>query len=481
LHLYFRSAMAAFIGRQAELDRLIALTAKRTASFVVVRGRRRIGKSRLIQEFAKGFEHAYTFVGLPPERNTTSAHQLEEFCRQLARQFRTAPAQYQDWSDALWALGERVQTGKTLLFFDEISWMGSRDPNFLGKIKNAWDLHFKQNDQLIFVVCGSASAWIEQNLLSNTGFAGRISVTLTMEELPLPDCSRFWPEDVSAYEKFKLLSVTGGIPKYLEEIDPRFSAEDNIKRLCFSAGGFLVDEFRQIFSDILMRDSDTYKKILQVLCAGRQDMEEIKDNVGSGNGRVSEYLHELELAGFVARDYTWDLHSGKGSTLSRFRLKDNYVRFFLKYVEERLDQINQDGFEPKSMLALPEWHTIMGLQFENLVLSNRRELHRLLKIAPDEIVNSNPYFRRKTGGQPGCQIDYLIQTRFDTLYLCEVKFSRNAIGASVIPEVQSKVAAMNRPRGMSCRPVLIHVNGVSSDLIESRYFAHIVDLGRLLA
>jgi uncharacterized protein len=105
-----------------------------------------------------------------------------------------------------------------LLFFDEISWMGSKDPTFLGKRKNAWDLQFKKNDRLVFVVCGSASSWIEENLLSSTGFVGRISYRLTLEELPLPDCNRFWPDSIATYEKFKILSVTGGVPKYLEEI-----------------------------------------------------------------------------------------------------------------------------------------------------------------------------------------------------------------------------------------------------------------------
>src|SRR5260221_14568122 len=98
----------------------------------------------------------------------------------MARQFHPASAQYQDWSDAFWAVGERVQSGKVLLFFDEISWMGSKDPTFLGKIKNLWDLQLKKNDHLIFIVCGSASAWIEKNILSGTGFVGRISFTFTL-------------------------------------------------------------------------------------------------------------------------------------------------------------------------------------------------------------------------------------------------------------------------------------------------------------
>ena len=473
--------MPGFIGRQAELERLVETTQKRSASFIVVRGRRRIGKSRLIEEFAKGFTSYYSFAGLPPEKHTTAKHQLDEFSRQIARQFHTASAQYQDWSDALWAVGERVQTGKVLLFFDEISWMGSKDPTFLGKIKNAWDQQFKKNDRLVFVVCGSASSWIEENLLSSTGFVGRISYTLTLEELPLPDCNRFWPDNIAAYEKFKILSVTGGVPKYLEEIDPKRGAEENIKRLCFTRGGFLVEEFEQVFSDVFLRDSEFYKKILEILCAGAKEMPAIKSLLtGDQHGRVSEYLRELELAGFVARDHTWNLKNGTDARLSRFRLKDNYLRFYLKYVRKNLGKIDRNGYALKSLTSLPEWPTIMGLQFENLVANNRRQLHRLLRLNPEEIVNENPFYQHKTARQPGCQIDYLIQTKFDTLYVCEIKFSRNEIGSAIIPEIRAKIGALSRPRGMSCRPVLIHVNGVNEEVIDSDYFAHIVDMGELL-
>ncbi len=91
---------------------------------------------------------------------------------------------------------------------------------------------------------------LKKNILSSTGFVGRISFTITLRELPLTDCSKFWPKNISVYEKFKVLAVTGGVPKYLEEINPKLSAEDNIKKLCFTEGGLLVREFEQIFSDI---------------------------------------------------------------------------------------------------------------------------------------------------------------------------------------------------------------------------------------
>jgi AAA+ ATPase superfamily predicted ATPase len=468
--------MARFIGRQRELGRLLETLRKSSASFVVVKGRRRVGKSRLIEEFSHHFDHYYVFTGLAPDKDTTAQHQLKEFSRQMARQFKSARALYEDWSDAFWAVAERVQSGKVLLFFDEISWMGSKDPTFLAKIKDVWDRKLKQNDRLVFVVCGSASSWIEENLLSSSAFVGRISYTLTLEPLPLADCDRFWPDSISAYEKFKILSVTGGIPKYLEEVDPKQPAEDNIKRLCFTRGGFLVEEFDLIFSDIFLRDSEDYRRIVEALCAGAKEVGEIEDSLHrSTAGRLPEYLRELELAGFVARDYTWNLRTGEDGKLSRFRLRDNYLRFYLKYIRKNRQKIERENYELKSLGGLPEWGVMMGLQFENLVLNSRRRLHELLRIDPQDITNENPFYQRKTQRHAGCQIDYLIQTRFGSLYVCEIRFSKDPVGSTVITEMKAKIAALGHPKGISYRPVLIHVNGVTTDIIDSDYFAAIVD------
>lgn len=153
----------------------------------------------------------------------------------------------------------------------------------------------------------------------------------------------------------------------------------------------------------------------------------------------------------------------------------------MKYIKKNLAKINRDGYALKSLTSLPEWPCIMGLQFENLVLNNRRQLHRLLRLSPEEIVNETPFYQRKTARQAGCQIDYMIQTKFDTLYVCEIKFSRNEIDRTVIPEVRAKIAALSRPHGMSCRPVLIHVNGVGEEVIDTDYFADIIDMGGLLS
>jgi hypothetical protein len=271
-----RKAMSPFIGREAELARLKGLLNKKSASLIVVRGRRRIGKSRLLAEFGKGMK-SFFFSGMPPVQRTNAKLQREEFAHQIERAGLPG-VKPDDWGNLFWALSKHTDNGKVLVVFDEISWMGGKDPTFLGKLKTAWDMYFSKNPNLIMALCGSISSWIEENVLSSTGFVGRITIDLVLEELPLNVCNAFWhPKEkrIASYEKFKLLSITGGVPRYLEEITPNLPAEKNIQDLCFTQGGLFVREFDEIFSDLFSRRSGSYKEIVTSLAEGPKDLVEI--------------------------------------------------------------------------------------------------------------------------------------------------------------------------------------------------------------
>ena len=155
-----------------------------------------------------------------------------------------------------------------------------------------------------------------------------------------------------------------------------------IRNLCFKKGGFFVHEFDDIFSDLFLRDSVFYREIVQ--CFGFW-IKGIVRNFEAINlepsGRFSEYLAELELTGFIRRDYTWPIETGQDSArLSKYRLSDNYVRFYLKYIDKYRSKIARNTFAIKSLSSLPELQTIMGLQFENLVLNSRKEIYQILGI-----------------------------------------------------------------------------------------------------
>ena len=470
-----------FYGREHELQRLQELAGKKTASLVIIKGRRRIGKSRLASELARrltGYS-ALFFQGLPPTAHLTAGQEREDFAQQINRQLGIPAPRADDWNALLWTIADRTRTGRQLVVLDEINWLGSKDPTFLGKLKNAWDAEFSRNPHMILILSGSLSGWIERNILHHTGFLGRVSLDFTLPELPLAACNLFWGKHrdrITPYEKLRLLSVTGGVPRYLEEVNPALSTDVNIQRMCFAPEGLLFKEFDMIFHDLFSRRDDAYRAIVAALVNGSLDLERLYAALGVGKtGKISEYSSDLVQAGFLSRDYTWDLKTGNEGKHSKLRLSDNYLRFYLKYV-----QPNRRRIERGTLSRLPNIDGILGLQFENIVLKNRLAIFERLNIDPNDVLYDNPFFQRKTLRQAGCQIDYLIQIRQKTLYVCEIKFSKNVVPPSVIADLQQKIARLSVPRHMSYRPVLIHAGAMAESIAEQEYFSSVIDFGELM-
>ncbi|WP_194848565.1 AAA family ATPase [Candidatus Neptunochlamydia vexilliferae] len=475
--------MADFIGRQGELKDLQTLLKKDGASLVVLRGRRRVGKSRLIEEFTFNLP-TISFAGIPPTKNTTAQSQREEFSRQMQYELKIKKPQADDWGALFRELVDLNQERPIVVVLDEISWVGSKDPDFLGKLKLAWDRGFSKNKKLILILCGSVSSWIEENILSSTGFVGRITLSMHLKPLSLSNSCEFWASQgdrVSPYEIFKVLSVTGGVPRYLEEILPSETAEENIHRLCFKESGLLFNEFDQIFNDLFSARSTVCKNILLHMSDRSLFLKDVYEALNvQPSGAYAEHVDDLVKAGFVSRDYTWDLKTGKESNLSRFRVSDNYIRFYLKAILPNKKSILAGTYNASSIVHREGWKSLLGLQFETLVLNNVNELYKHLNIPPGDVQRAGPFFQRKSLKNRGCQIDLLIQTYHRVLYLVEIKFSQNEITNDVKSEVQRKIDALSLPKGFSVKPVLIHVNGVCGSVYPDRFFAHIVDFSDLL-
>jgi uncharacterized protein len=475
-----------FVGREYELDSLQSLTAKRAASLVVVTGRRRIGKSRLVEEFAdRNPKCRRVFLAaLAPQPGITTARQRGAFAEQMQLALGVPPVGHESWMDLFLHLARATERGRWLVLLDEVSWMAGNDPEFLPKLKIVWDQHFKKNPELILILCGSVSSWLDTNILSSTGFVGRVSLHLQVDELPLPHCNEFWgtaKDRISAFDKLKMLSVTGGVPRYLEELIETDSVEDNIRRMCFRPEGILFREFDQIFSELFDRRGPTCGQIVSALAEGHGTLQEICRRLRVVKGGVmSTYLQDLVLAGFVQRDYTWDLRTRAPSKLSRFRLKDNYLRFYQKCVLPHRLAIENRRLARRPLAVLPGWDTIMGLQFENLVLHNRTFIWQRCGLSPSDIEMEGPFFQSPTKRRRGCQIDYLIQTRHGPVYVCEVRFSRNRISGEAEREMHEKLQRLSLPRHCSVLPVLVHANEVSETVLYGDTFSRVIDFSDIL-
>ena len=481
-----------FIGRTEQINQLSALWRKGSSSLVTCQGRRRIGKSRLMDEFAARSGCRYLKLsGLAPRKGMTNDDQLRYFCQRLGEKTGAEDLVARNWREAFALLNAEVArhaSERMIVLLDEISWMGKYDSDFPGYLKDAWDDDLKKHETLILVLCGSVSSWIQRNILDSTGFVGRISLELVLGELPVRDCLQFWRQSadgVSSREVFDLLSVTGGVPMYLEEIDPTLTTNENLRRMAFTKGGTLFNDFTRIFNDVFGAKAKDKRQILSALAFESKTLSEISESLGKvRGGHVSEALEELELAGFLERDGGINPATGKEAKIARYRIRDNYTRFYLRFIEPYAAMIRRGAFNFVSLETLPGWDSILGLQFENLVLNNASELITRLGLDRSLVLSVAPYRKRashekrKAEADSGCQIDILIQLR-QAMYPVEVK-RRNTIGVEVIEQMKEKVARLPNPDAVSIRPVLVYDGNLSPAIIENAYFADVVSAADLL-
>ena len=464
-----------FVGRQFALGRLEGLWQKSTPSLVTVRGRRRIGKSTLISEFARRTaDHFISIDGQAPGEGVDNKVQLRSFVEQLSLQTNAPDVPVKSWLQAFQLLENSLpQEGRTVVLLDEISWMGGYDAAFAGTLKIVWDKRLKAHENLILVLCGSVSSWIAENILRGTGFAGRDSLDLVMDELSLRDCVPFWHETAERTgvgEKLDFLSVTGGVPKYLEELKPQLDANENIRQLCFSPDGILYRDFDQIFSKIFGKKSEDRKAVLKAVSYGSRTLDEIARSLGKErNGHLGDVLEELELAGFIAKDQGVNPSTGKVGRIAQYRLKDNYTRFYLHHIEPHAREIASGLYRFESLSSLQGWSTIKGLQFENLVVSNYRTLLPILGIDGASLLSAAPYRRGRVGDEAGVQVDMLLQTK-STAYVVEIKRQAN-IEADIVTEIGDKVRRLGYRSSASVRTVLVY----EGNLAPSVRLDHAVD------
>ncbi len=475
-----------FFGREDELSQLSALWNKRVSSLVTCRGRRRIGKSTLVEHFSTITKSRFLKIeGRRPRPGMSNADELAAFASQLADQSdaeRTPPA---SWSDAFHRLSREIRDDeRTVVLLDEISWLAYFDDAFADDLKIAWDNVLKKHDRLILVLCGSVSSWIRENIVDNGAYLGRRSLDIVVRELPLHDCARFWgaaAERTSVTEVFDILSVTGGVPRYLEEIDPAMSASENIRRLAFLRNSILRVDFDEMFTDVITRRPAFTGSVLRALVDGPKGADDIAAELSvPRSGNITLALQQLEEAGLVAREAGRNPETGKPVKDRRYRIRDNYVRFYLKFIEPVKEVIDEGLFDFSSLEQFIGWESIMGLQFETLVINNSPDLLRALHMGRVLVLSAAPYRRNPApkSRRKGVQIDLLLQTR-QSVCIVEIKRRRH-IGPEIVDEVQEKCRRLSRPSGVSLKTALVYDGDLAPSVEADGFFDAIVPARSLL-
>ncbi|MBQ6008723.1 MAG: AAA family ATPase [Kiritimatiellae bacterium] len=475
-----------FYGREDILEDMMSLWGKRVSSLVTCRGRRRIGKSTLVAEFARKSSARFIRIeGIKPKREFTKADELQNFAMFLSLQSNATAESYDNWARAFEALAGQIDDdGRIVILLDEISWMAHGDPHFPDILKIAWDTMFKKHDRLILVLCGSVSSWIKDNIIDNSAYLGRRSGDFVVGELPLRDCVKFWgatARNLASRDILDVLSVTGGVPRYLEEINPALSANENIRRMCFARKSPLREDFDDMFFDVITEQQTFTGQVLRCLADGPRTPAEVASKLGlPKGGNTSAALDRLVEAGLVARDHGRNPETGRPVRERRYRLMDNYTKFYLKFIEPVKDIIDDGSYAFTSLDQLKGIDVVLGLAFENLVVNHYREILPRLGLSRALIESAAPFAKRGNAkkNRGGCQVDLLIQTA-QSCCLVEVK-RRKEIGDEVLDEVKEKLEALSLPKDTSVRTALVYDGRLAATVEASGYFNSLVDVHELL-
>jgi AAA+ ATPase superfamily predicted ATPase len=467
------------LGRKNELSVLQNSYSSKQSQIIAIYGRRRIGKSFLIDAFCKN-KKFLKFEGLESEQGP---QQIKNFLTDLGRQTNDpllSKIKSADWIDVLEKLTTIIslpRKEKIIIFIDELQWMASQKTTLISLLKKYWDNHWKDlNVQLI--LCGSISSYMVKKVIKSKALYGRINHEMNITELAFSDTVLFLPKQTTA-EIFKYQLVLGGVPKYWVELNKKHSFEQNINHLFFKSTGVLFNDFEKIFYS-QFREHKQYEKIIKALQLKAQSTEELsrKLNFTSGGG-FKYYLDNLELAGFI-KSYT-PFDKTLSSKLKKYRITDDYIRFYFKYVDPYKKQIQNHKSDSNFFLqhVKSSWQKWVGFAFENYCLKNAMLIAEKLGFA-DHVINFGPIFQRQSvDTESGFQIDLAYLRNDNTITICEIKNLNSPVSTSVIRDFNSKLKGLHFPAKYNVQKALITVSGADLSLIESDYFDHILTLDDL--
>ena len=425
------------IGRTEEIELLKNQADSDRSRFVVVYGRRRVGKTFLVRE-AFGYRFAFTHTGV---EHATMAEQLAQFRQSLVVQGYDDCPMPEDWIEAFGLLKKLIMNSsdkRKVIFIDELPWMDTPKSRFLPAFENFWNGWCSARTDILLIVCGSATSWMVKKVLQNKGgLFNRANRTIFLQPFTLQQCEDYVREaglSMGRRELVEAYMVFGGLPYYWSLLDRRYSLAQNIDRLCFTTVGELVLEFRRLYNSVF-RVPEPYLRIVTALGTRqigmtREDMVRI---LGVANcGRLTNWLQDLELSGFIRSYRPFDRRK-KGTV---YQLVDNFTLFYFRFM--RTPENSRDGFWLSSVDS-SERHSWEGLAFERVCLWHERQIKEALRIGG---VRTNTASWRSAKRSGGAQVDLVIDRKDGVINLCEMKFTSApfAVGPRYEDELRNKIS-----------------------------------------
>lgn len=404
------------IGRKKEKELLSDIFHSKKSEFIAVCGRRRVGKTYLIKEF---FADDLVFQTSGIAR-ANMPQQIKSFYTDMKDQGLTTMASPpKDWIEVFSMLKKLITASlneRKVILLDELPWMDTPRSGFVGALEHFWNSWVSGRNDIILVVCGSATSWMMDNLInSHGGLHNRITHHIFLEPFTLGESEQYleWKGiHLSRYEIAECYMILGGIPYYLDLLSPRLSLTQNIDELLFSKTGGLHNEFSNLYA-ALFKHSDNYIKVVKTLCIKRHGLtrQEIIEHtdIPSGKG-LTTILKNLEYCGFI---YSATQYKGDHHNKTLYQLVDFFTLFHYRFIEGKKTQWS-------AVHGTPAYFAWAGLTFETLVFNHIREVKRKLGIS-GVITKAFPW--RSNDPQGGAQIDLVIDRTDQTINLCEIKYS----------------------------------------------------------
>ena len=424
------------IGRKEEIRQLQAYCESGRPEFIAVYGRRRIGKTFLIDEF---FHYQYSFSvsgvldGSPTEQITAFTQALRKIGYQGDMP--------QSWMNAFFILSELLETRlsenqRCTIFIDELPCFDTPRSGFIQAFSHFWNTWGQKHPQVLLIVCGSATTWMIKNIIdSHGGLHNRITHEIHLRPFTLNETESMLQSMQIHWDRLSILQIymiMGGIPYYLSLLQKGESIVQAIDRLYFSTHATLQSEYKRLFAS-LFREPEPYLEIMRILSTSRKGItreEMIKALGKKDNGHLSEYLQNLIKCDFIRYYFVKTKKIRK--TNGFYQLTDFFTIFHNTFLTR---PINDEHYWSHN-LQTPLMNTWLGLAFERVCMAHIPQIKRCLGI--DRIGTEYYSWRSKTS-ENGSQIDLLIERADRIINLCEIKYSTTPYSIDKSEEMKLRI------------------------------------------
>ncbi len=440
MHKNITMAQTNIIGRENEMRELENCLKSDRSELAIVFGRRRVGKTFLVDQFFDG-KYDFTFVG---GHKVAQKIQLRNFAKTIKEvTHEKTLRKFTDWYDAFDSLEEYLGSlpadRKKVVFIDEMPWIDGQRSTFVSAFENFWNSWAARRNDIVFIASGSASSWMVDKLVENPGgLHARITKQIYLRPFTLHETETYLRSRGCTWDRYQIMQCYmffGGIPFYLSLINPKLSIDQNVDLLCFKKGGALRLEFEELYNALFV-NADNYISVVKLLAEHRQGLtlSELKKGTKFDGQNLAKILRNLERSDFIMKFKYY----GKKAQDCLYKLTDFYTLFYYKYIEPNKDLYDANWWSHNSgSRSIEIWQ---GISFELVCLLHIDQIRHALGIS-GVATEVSAWFNKadKASETRGSQIDLVIERADRTIHLCEMKFSKNAY--SLTSEYSDKLRA----------------------------------------